>query len=73
MGRSKCLDRAGDVRTLGHGGDSLSVYSSMPSPEVQMNPSPDRPAYLATIGPPAAMYAGTGGGGLSYTVASTVF
>ena len=37
-----------------------------------MNPSPARPAYLATTGPPAAMYTGTGCSGLSYTVASTV-
>ena len=36
-------------------GISLSVYSSSPLPEVQMKPSPARPAYLATAGPPAAM------------------
>ena len=44
----------------------------MPLPEVQMKPSPARPAYFATTGPPAAMYTGTGVSGLSYTVASTV-
>ena len=37
-----------------------------------MNPSPTRPAYFATTGPPAAMYTATGRSGLSYTVASTV-
>jgi hypothetical protein len=36
-------------------GSSRSVYRSMPLPDVQMNPSPVRPAYLAMTGPPAAM------------------
>ncbi|SKW73329.1 Uncharacterised protein [Mycobacteroides abscessus subsp. abscessus] len=34
---------------------SLPEYSSSPLPEVQMNPSPARPAYFATTAPPAAM------------------
>ena len=36
-------------------GSSVSVYSSAPLPEVQMKPSPIRPASLAAAGPEAAM------------------
>ena len=36
-------------------GMSVSVYSSGPLPEVQMNPSPIRPASRAAAGPEAAM------------------
>ena len=36
-------------------GRSVSVYSSAPLPEVQMNPSPIRPARRAAAGPDAAM------------------
>ncbi len=41
-------------------GMSSSAYNSRPLPEVQMKPSPTRPAYRATIGPPAATKTGTG-------------
>ena len=36
-------------------GRSVSVYSSAPLPEVQINPSPIRPASRAAAGPDAAM------------------